>query len=77
MLDREKLKEELTAAGNKFDGHVTAGSLNAQLVILEHYLLEITKDGYPIDVWGNCAECGGGPEGSILHERTCKHWVRP
>lgn len=33
---REELRERLAAAGKKFDGHVTEGSLNAQMeVVLE------------------------------------------
>jgi hypothetical protein len=31
----EELKQALTDAGNKYDGHVTNGSLAAQLTIIE------------------------------------------
>jgi hypothetical protein len=60
VSDKKSLRDLLTEAGNKFDGHVTNGSLDAQMKVLEHHLFTMSAAGYLIDVWGTCAECGGG-----------------
>lgn len=35
---------------------------------------EDVKSTWPIDAYGNCMECGGGPEGSIPHDYKCSYY---
>lgn len=37
IVDVAKLREDLTVAGNSSDGHVTNGSLNAQMEVLKKH----------------------------------------
>jgi hypothetical protein len=70
----KSLRERLSEAGNTFDGHVTNGSLDAQMKVIAELCVFMTGENYPVDVYGNCAECGGGPEGGLPHDRTCVHY---
>lgn len=36
-----ELREKLTEAGNKFDGHVTIGSMEEQLKVIDQYIKEL------------------------------------
>ena len=45
---RETLKDKLTEAGNKFDGHVTHGSLEEQLKIIDELIR--SQDGRETEV---------------------------
>lgn len=45
MIDKTKLLEALSKAGTLFDGHVTPGSLEAQMWVVEDAIEEALDDG--------------------------------
>lgn len=40
----EQLREQLTEAGSKFDGHVTHGSIAAQLKIVARFIVLLQEE---------------------------------
>jgi len=40
----EQLREQLTEAGNKFDGHVTNGSIAAQLKLVARFVVLVQEE---------------------------------
>lgn len=49
-MDLDKLRERLTVAGNKFDGHVTSGSMQAQMDEVTDFLTEM---GQKMQLWAH------------------------
>jgi len=44
MTDEVSLRDRLTEAGNKFDGHVTNGSIEEQLKIVREIVVEMCAE---------------------------------
>ena len=43
-MERDELVRQLTEAGNKFDGHVTNGSITAQMEVLDKAWYNVNTD---------------------------------
>jgi hypothetical protein len=57
-MNREKLREALAQAGSKFDGHVTNGSLDEQMKVIESVAKDFETAVYKwraqlLDAWAN------------------------